>query len=64
MDMSQAMDLRGAATHVCPCGSNQFFVRVIFDDYEIATYFLDMQCVSCNSLLTAPTPLDREGTEQ
>jgi len=64
MDMSQAMDLRGTPTHVCPCGSNQFFIRAIFDDYEIATYFLDMQCVNCNSLLTAPTPLDREGTEK
>jgi hypothetical protein len=61
-DMSEmsAMDLRGTPTHVCVCGSNQFMVRAIFDDYEIATYFLDMICVNCGSLATAPTPVDRE----
>ena len=54
-----SIDLRGTPSHVCVCGSNQFYVRAIFDDYEIATYFLDMICVSCGSLLTAPTPVDR-----
>ena len=54
------MDLRGTPTHVCVCGSNQFMVRAMFDNYEIATHFLDMICVSCGSLLTAPTPVDRE----
>lgn len=63
MDFDNAMDLRGTPTHVCPCGSEQFFVRVIFENYEIATYFLDMQCVLCGSLLTAPTPLDRQELE-
>lgn len=60
MDLGQAMDLRGTPTHVCPCGSNQFFVRCIFDDYEIGMYFTDMQCVSCGSLLTAPTLMDKD----
>lgn len=58
-----SMDLRGTPTHVCVCGSNQFLVRTIFEDYEIATYFLDMVCVSCGSLATAPTPVDREKSE-
>ena len=58
--MESAMDLRGTPTHVCPCGSNQFLVRCIFDDYEIGMYFRDMLCVSCGSLLTAPIPTDKE----
>lgn len=58
-----AMDLRGAPTHVCVCGCNIFNVKVIFDDYEIATYFLDMECAQCGSLATAPTPVDREGLD-
>ena len=60
MEEPNPMDWRGTPTHVCVCGSNQFMVRAIFDNYEIATYFLDMICASCGSLLTAPTPVDRE----
>lgn len=59
-DVLNPLDLRGTPTHVCVCGSNQFLVRTIFDNYEIATYFLDMICASCGNLLTAPTPVDRE----
>ena len=59
----KSMDMRGTPTHVCPCGSNIWSLKVIFDDFEIATYFLDMECVSCGSVATAPTPVDREGTE-
>ena len=58
-----AMDLRGTPTHVCPCGCNIFNVKVIFEDYEIGTYFLDMECAQCGSLATAPTPVDREGLD-
>jgi len=58
-----AMDLRGTPTHICPCGCNIFNVKVIFDNYEIATYFLDMECANCGSLVTAPTPVDREETD-
>jgi hypothetical protein len=58
-----AMDLRGTPTHECLCGSRIFFIRAVFDDYEIATYFLEMQCAECGSLATAPTPLDRESQE-
>ena len=55
-----AMDLRGTPTHVCICGSQIFYLKAVFNDYEIATYFLDMECIECGSLATAPTPLDRE----
>ncbi len=66
-DMDQqesALDLRRTPTHVCVCGSQHFYVRAIFQDYEIATYFLDMICAECGSLATAPTPLDREEMDQ
>lgn len=56
-------DLRGTPTHECICGSNQFYIRASFDNYELAQYFLDMQCVSCGSLATAPTPVDKEKSE-
>jgi hypothetical protein len=56
-----SMDLRGTPTHICPCGCNIFNVKVIFDNFEIATYFLDMECSSCGSLATAPTPIDTKG---
>lgn len=62
-EQTTSMDLRGTPTHVCVCGSNQFLVRAIFEDYEIATYFLDMVCANCGSLATAPTPVDREKSE-
>jgi hypothetical protein len=58
-----AIDLRGTPTHECVCGCNIWNVKVIFDQYQIATYFLDMECANCGSLATAPTPVDREGTE-
>ena len=58
-----AMDIRGTPTHLCPCGCSIWNVKAIFDDFEIATYFLDMECVNCGSLATAPTPLDREHRE-
>lgn len=62
-DSETFLDLRGTPTHVCVCGSQHFYVRAIFDNYEIATYFLDMQCTECGALLTAPTPLDRKTVE-
>ena len=58
-----SMDLRGTPTHGCICGSDVWNIRASFDNYEIATYFLEMECAICGSLATAPTPLDREGME-
>jgi hypothetical protein len=55
-----SIDLRGTPTHQCVCGSEIWNLQVAFDDYEIATYYLDMECVNCGSIATAPTPIDRE----
>lgn len=54
-----AMDVRGVPTHVCPCGCNIWNIKAIFDNFELASYFLDMECANCGSLATAPTPVDR-----
>ena len=60
---NSAMDLRGTPTHECICGCNIWNVKVIFSEYQIATYFLDMECANCGSLATATTPVDIEGME-
>ena len=54
-----AMDMRGTPTQVCPCGCDIWNVKVIFNESQIASYFLDMECANCGSLATAPTPIDR-----
>jgi hypothetical protein len=59
-----AIDMRGTPVHVCFCGCNIWNVKTIFDNNEIATYFLDMECANCGSLATAPTPIDVNGMEQ
>lgn len=53
----------GTVTHVCFCGSKLWNVQVIFDDFEIAWYSLDMKCALCGATAKAPTPLDRPGGE-
>ena len=58
-----ALDLRGTPTHTCTCGSQTWYVKTVFENYEIATYFLDMLCSECGNLATAPTPVDRETME-
>lgn len=60
---TESMDLRGTPTHECVCGSVIWKIHAQFDDYQIAQYFLDMECAKCGSLATAPTPLDREKME-
>jgi hypothetical protein len=57
-DYENPVDLRGAPTHECVCGSNLWNVKVIFEDYQIAMYFLDMECAICGSWATAPTEVD------
>ena len=60
-DYTQAMDIRGTATTVCPCGSEIWNLKTTFDDDgEIGMYFLDMECAECGTLATAPTPIDTE----
>ena len=51
-------DMRGIVTHECMCGSNLWKVICSFADYEIASYFEDMECVACGSRFQSPTPLD------
>lgn len=62
-DYNHAMDLRGAPTHVCACGCDIWNLKVTFDDNQISQYFLDMECVNCGSVATAPTPINQENTE-
>jgi hypothetical protein len=58
-----AVDLRGTPTHICICGCSIWNLKASFEDYQISTYFLDMECANCGSLATAPTPVDREESE-
>jgi hypothetical protein len=57
--VKEGIDFRGQPSHICICGSEIWNVRVVFEDHEIATYFLDMECAHCGSLATAPTPVDK-----
>lgn len=61
-DYTQAMDIRGHATTVCPCGCNVWNLKTVFDIVtgEIDMYFLDMECAECGTLATAPTPEEGE----
>lgn len=60
-DYTQAMDIRGEPTTVCPCGCTIWNLKTMFsDDGEIDMYFLDMECAECGTLATAPTPIDTE----
>jgi hypothetical protein len=47
-------------THVCICGSRVWNTWVVFDDYEIAAYGLDITCALCGATAIAPTELDRD----
>jgi hypothetical protein len=55
------MDHANEVHHICPvCESFVWNVKASFDDYEMLTYFLDMECSSCGTYAKAPTPLDRQ----
>lgn len=59
---SGVVDLRGVPANACPaCGSRVLTVQAIFDNYDIAAWFVDAQCAECGTLLTAPCPPDRPG---
>lgn len=57
-DYTQSMDIRGEPTTVCPCGSELWLVKVIFDEEgDIGMWFTEtMECVVCGTLATAPHP--------
>ena len=61
-DYDNAIDMRGTPTHVCVCGCNVWKILAIFENYEISTYFLEMECVKCGTWATAPTVVDRKST--
>lgn len=65
-DYSKATDVRGIPTTVCPCGCNVWHLKVRFDPDtgEIAMYFMDMECASCGTVATAPTPETFEEDEE
>lgn len=55
----QGIDLSDTVLHECVCGGRAFRLVVTFDNYEIATYSTDMECLECNTRCKAPTPIDR-----
>jgi hypothetical protein len=59
--MTKTPDWRGIPTAACPtCGGVWFNVPVIFDPetYEPAGWGTEATCFSCDTLVTAPCPLD------
>ena len=63
-DYTQSMDVRGTPTTTCPCGSEIWNLKTVFDKEsgEIEMYFIDMECAQCGTLATAPTP-DEDDTD-
>lgn len=55
------MDLSQEILHICVCGSNMWRLIVSFEDYEIASYATDMECLECGTRAKAPTPIDKPG---
>lgn len=56
-DYTEAMDIRGEPTKICPCGSFFWKLIVSWDEYSdtISSYFIDMECAVCGTKATAPT---------
>lgn len=56
--MLGAIDLRDEnhPSSICVCGSDLWIVYAKFDEGGMAAYFVDIQCASCGSMATAPTP--------
>jgi hypothetical protein len=57
----QGIDLSDTVTHVCVCGGTLFKIYASFDDYEIAAYSTEGECVECNTRVRVPTPIDKPG---
>jgi len=56
--MSLDLSDKDAPIEVCICGSFLWKVQAMFEEGEISLYMLDMECVLCGALATAPTPID------
>lgn len=55
------IDQRGIPSHACvACGGNVLVVRAVFEDFDIAAWFLDAECACCGAPMTAPCPSDAE----
>lgn len=53
------IDQRGIPSHACvSCGGNVLIVRAVFEDYELAAWFLEAECACCGAPMTAPCPAD------
>ena len=53
-------DLRSLGpTHVCSCGCSVFSTMVQFDNYELAWWYLEGECVNCSNKVTLPCPVDK-----
>lgn len=59
-DFTGSMEYEGQVLHECPvCDSFVWNLKASFEDYELSSYFLDMECASCGTYAKAPTPLDK-----
>jgi hypothetical protein len=53
------VDMRSLGpVHVCFCGSRLFKVGCMFEDNDIAMWFVDAECADCGALVKVPTPAD------
>jgi len=59
-DYTGTMDHMYEIHHECPkCESNLWLLKVQFQDYEIASYLLEMECAICGTYALAPTLVDK-----
>ena len=53
------LDLRSLGpVHVCVCGSRLFKVGCMFEENDMAMWFVDAECAECDALVKVPTPVD------
>jgi hypothetical protein len=56
---SSTVDMRSLGpVHACFCGSRLFKVGCMFEDNDIAMWFVDAECADCGALVKVPTPAD------
>ena len=55
------IDFGETVVHECVCGNRVFKIFATFDDYELATYSTDGECIECGARFKVPTPIDRPG---
>jgi hypothetical protein len=56
---SSKVDMRSLGpVHVCFCGSRLFKVGCMFEDNDIAMWFVNGECAACGALVKVPTPAD------